>query len=50
MPDSKRKASGLLHEYADEQAVQKLKRAQQQKIQSEHTPPKSKKKRIDFER
>ena len=36
--------------YADEQAVQKLKRAQQQKIQSEHTPPKSKKKRIDFER
>lgn len=50
MLDSKRKASGLLHEYADEQAVQKLKRAQQQKIQSEHTPPKSKKKRIDFER
>ena len=48
MLDSKRKASGLLH--ADEQAVQKLKRAQQQKIQSEHTPPKSKKKRIDFER
>ena len=39
MLDSKRKASGLLHEYADEQAVQKLKRAQQQKIQSEHTPP-----------
>ena len=50
MLDSKRKASGLLHEYADEQAVQKLKRAQQQKIQSEHTPPQSKKKRIDFER
>ena len=50
MLDSKRKASGLLHEYADEQAVQKLKRAQQQKIQSEHTPPKSKKKRIDFDR
>ena len=50
MLDSKRKASGLLHEYADEQAVQKLKQAQQQKIQSEHTPPKSKKKRIDFER
>ena len=49
MLDSKRKASGLLHEYADEQAVQKLKRAQQQKIQSEHTPPQSKKKRIDFE-
>ena len=44
MLDSKRKASGLLHEYADEQAVQKLKRAQQQKIQSEHTPPQSKKK------
>ena len=43
MLDSKRKASGLLHEYADEQAVQKLKRAQQQKIQSEHTPPQSKK-------
>lgn len=50
MLDSKRKASGLLHEYADEQTVQKLKRAQQQKIQSEHTPPQSKKKRIDFER
>ena len=50
MLDSKRKGSGLLHEYADEQAVQKLKRAQQQKIQSEHTPPQSKKKRIDFER
>lgn len=50
MLDSKRKASGLLHEYADEQAVQKLKRAQQQKIQSEHTPSQSKKKRIDFER
>lgn len=49
MLDSKRKAFGLLHEYADEQAVQKLKRAQQQKIQSEHTPQ-SKKKRIDFER
>ena len=39
MLDSKRKAAGLLHEYADEQAVQKLERAQQQKIQSEHTPP-----------
>lgn len=38
MLDSKRKASGLLHEYADEQAVQKLKRAQQRKIQSERTP------------
>ena len=43
MLDSKRKASGLLHEYADEQAVQKLKRAQQQKIQSEHTPPNQRK-------
>ena len=38
MLDSKRKASGLLHEHADEQAVQKLKRAQQRKIQSERTP------------
>ena len=47
--DSKRKASGLLHEYADEQAVQKLKRAQQRKIQSERASQ-SKKKRIDFER
>ena len=43
MLDSKRKASGLLHEYADEQTVQKLKRAQQQKIQSEHTPPNQRK-------
>ena len=43
MLDSKRKASRLLHEYADEQAVQKLKRAQQQKIQSEHTPPNQRK-------
>ena len=38
MLDSKREASGLLHEHADEQAVQKLKRAQQRKIQSERTP------------
>lgn len=50
MLDSKRETSGLLHEYADEQAAQKLKRAQQRKIQSEHTHPQSKKKRIDFER
>ena len=47
--DSKRKASGLLHEQADEQTVQKLKRAQQRKIQSERASL-SKKKRIDFER
>ena len=47
--DSKRKASGLLHEQADEQTVQKLKRAQQRKIQSERASQ-SKKKRIDFER
>ncbi|MBD8932251.1 MAG: hypothetical protein EGQ79_08985 [Ruminococcus sp.] len=39
-----------LEELCSEKAVQKLKRAQQQKIQSEHTPPQSKKKRIDFER
>ena len=50
MFDSKREASGLLHEYVDEQVVQKLKREQHRKIQSEHTHPKSEKKRIDFER
>ena len=49
MLDSKREASGLLHEQADEQTVQKLKRAQQRKIQSERASQ-SKKKRIDFER
>lgn len=43
MFDSKREASGLLHEYVDEQVVQKLKREQHRKIQSEHTHPKSEK-------
>ena len=32
MFDSEREASRLLREYADEQAVQKMKREQQQKI------------------
>ena len=45
-----RSASQLRQVEAAKDAKRKLKRAQQQKIQSEHTPPKSKKKRIDFER
>ena len=36
--------------HPSEQVVQKLKREQHRKIQSEHTHPKSEKKRIDFER
>ena len=50
MLDSKRKASGLLHEYADEQAVQKAETSATAENSVRTHSPKSKKKRIDFER
>ena len=52
MFDSKREASMLLREYADEQAVQKMKREQQQKIKPDFRRNQStkEKRRVDWER
>ena len=52
MFDSKREASRLLREYADEQAVQKMKREQQQKIKPDFRRNQStkEKRRDDWER
>jgi hypothetical protein len=51
MYDSKREVSKLLNEYAEDRAMQKLKREQQRKIQREQQPqPRKKKIRDDWER
>lgn len=50
MFDSKREASGLLHEYADELAMQKIKQTQRRKNPSEHTQAQYKKKQNNWER